>query len=493
MILHAAEEGIAWRKQLREDARYDWLLDGFALISAHNVLDAGEFGPWRDAKTGLSERTAENYMSAARLLAPDIGPENFSAVHPRIRSVVFLLAQSTTPEEIRATYRPRVISGDRVPIADVRAAIETWKPAETEAVDVEDEHQLDTSGPENFSGQETAADVDAISDPFDDVFDSLGLDAKPAATENTRPAVDLTTFDKVRALHDSTTSPGEKEAAAGRMKALANSVGLTVEQAIAELDKTKPVAPLSPNLTDFFRDMMNTPEHRAWEEQREQKRAARRAVALAEYGSEDAVWEPCERERALEDACRRYIVRRPIINGEMDTLQGWDGGGWARLTSEVQAAIADVYAMPETVGATWEEFLYWEKRIEDQCAFSPYVEHPLCVRARVAFLEDRLDTLPACSVSDLKARVSWLQFEVERGFVASQETNRLRLDTLSGDIARMGDKLREAEARLHDLSELVRSAELRALDPIEPDEAIPWPRSDDEPKREEVGSADYPF
>ncbi|MGW8788778.1 hypothetical protein, partial [Heyndrickxia sporothermodurans] len=231
-----------------------------------------------------------------------------------------------------------------------------------------------------------------------------------------------------------------------------------------------------------FRDVFNTPEHRAWLEEQERERTKRRSAALAEYGSEDAVWELCERERALEEACRPYIVGRPVMNGEIDTLWGWDGGGWDQLPPEAQVAVANAYTVPETVRETWEEFLYWEKRIEDQCAFLPDVGHPLCVQARVAFLEDRLDTLPARSVGDLKARVSWMQSAVERGFVTSQEADRRRLNILSADIVRMGDKIRAMADRIRDLE-----TELASREPTKPE---PEPAEFLEPEQE---IADRPF
>ena len=308
--------------------------------------------------------------------------------------------------------------------------------------------------------EDTPTSAGAKPDSLDDLLDAFeALDAKPIVTADVRAAV-LAKFAKARAIRDGTDNAGTRDAAAGRMQVLASKIGMTVEQAVAALDAPKLVTPQAPNLSDLFRDLMNTPEHRAWANEQAQKRDARRAAALAEYGSEDAVWEPCERERALEDSCRPYIVRKPVMNGDIDTLQGWDGGGWDRLAPDAQKAVANAYVMPETMRATWDEFMYWEKRIDDQCAFEPDVSHPLCVQARVAFLEDRLDTLAARSVADLKARVAWLQFEVERGFVGQQETERLRLATLRDDVVRMGDRLRGQADRIRELE-----SELAAREP----------------------------
>ena len=50
----------------------------------------------------------------------------------------------------------------------------------------------------------------------------------------------LETFAKVRALHDRTINAGEKAAAAGRMKKLAQKAGMTVAEAVSKLDAPAP-------------------------------------------------------------------------------------------------------------------------------------------------------------------------------------------------------------------------------------------------------------
>lgn len=71
--------------------------------------------------------------------------------------------------------------------------------------------------------------------------------------------VDLSTFAKVRALHNSTTNPGERAAAASRMKVLARKAGLTVKQAKSMLDAPKPMTQAEA-AAKAFNDLFNSPD-----------------------------------------------------------------------------------------------------------------------------------------------------------------------------------------------------------------------------------------
>ncbi|MCJ2091977.1 helix-turn-helix domain-containing protein [Methylobacterium sp. J-072] len=260
----------------------------------------------------------------------------------------------------------------------------------------------------------------------------------------TMAALDHDRFAKIRTLHDSTTNAGEKASAAARMKEIATKAGMTVDQALSRLDASKPVTKAE-TMAAAFNELFNTPEMRAQRAERDQERSIRRAVVLAEYGSEEAVWEPCERERSLEAACRPVILRKPIINGEMDTLQGWDGGRWSRMPADAQQAIASAYETPRTVRETLVEWRYWEKRSDDQCAFWPDASPLVWVRGRSEYLEDRLDTLPAQSLNDLRARLEWMRILNEREWHRDVVEERRLLDQLTEDVERMGQRLRQSD------------------------------------------------
>lgn len=248
----------------------------------------------------------------------------------------------------------------------------------------------------------------------------------------------LETFAKVRALHDRTTSLGEKAAAAARLQVLARKAGLTVDQAVSRLDKP-PAAPRS--LFEGFEELFNTPEARAHRAEREQCQADRRAAALAEYGSEDAVWADTEREIALAQACRPLVVRKPIINGEMDTLMGWTGGRLRDMPPAVREAVSGAYPLPSTVHEAWAELAAWEKLADDRCAFFRDYELSLRARARTAVLEYLLDTLPAHSMRDLRARLDWMQHVLDLGFSRDIHEDQACLDALRADIDRMGERV----------------------------------------------------
>lgn len=253
----------------------------------------------------------------------------------------------------------------------------------------------------------------------------------------------LDTFAKVRALHDRTTNPGEKAAAASRMEALARSAGMTVAEAVSNLDApaAPPTAPRS-----IFEDLFNTPEFRAQQAERHRQYAERRTAALAEYGSEDAVWALNDREKALEAACRTVIVRKPIINGETDTLLGWDGGRWGMMPPAAQAAVSAAYAPPASVREAWAEFRFWEKLADDRTAFSEYHSYGVRVLGRTSFVEHLLDTMPARSMGDLWARLDWMQHLHDRGWNRGNPEDGELLATLRADIKRMGARLREQDA-----------------------------------------------
>lgn len=165
----------------------------------------------------------------------------------------------------------------------------------------------------------------------------------------------------------------------GGSAAFAKKAGMTVAEAVSKLDapKTPPAVP-----RNIFEDLFNTPEFRAQRADRQREYADRRTAALAEYGSEDAVWARNEREEALEVACRPIVVRKPIINGEIDTLQGRDGGRWGQLPPAAQAAVSSAYAPPASVREAWAEFRLWEKLADDRVAFFEHHDHDVRVSKR---------------------------------------------------------------------------------------------------------------
>lgn len=135
--------------------------------------------------------------------------------------------------------------------------------------------------------------------------------------------------------------------------------------------------------------------------------AARREAAVARYGPEETALAPCERERALRDGALLLLV--PGGDGRPPSLMGWTDGPASTLPPEVRREIATAVRMPGNVAAAWAEWRHWRERGEVLAAFRPEEAQPLWVRARIALIEERLDTLPAGDRDDVLARVSWMQ------------------------------------------------------------------------------------
>lgn len=228
----------------------------------------------------------------------------------------------------------------------------------------------------------------------------------------------LETFQKVRALHDRTDSPGEKAAAMLKMQTLARKAGMSVEQAMSTMDAPAPKPP------NFFEDLFNTPEFRASQAKREQERLARCAVLLEEYGSEEAVFADTMLEAALRKACQG--------------LPAWDDFTPHHLMpAAVGEAVAAAWPMPRTVAETWVEYEAAERRADDRCSFDRYYSPEAFMQARRYLLEEILDKEPSQGFEDLQARVAWLEHLNGRGFSRSQEEQTVVLGSLRQDVERL--------------------------------------------------------
>lgn len=180
----------------------------------------------------------------------------------------------------------------------------------------------------------------------------------------------LETFQKVRALHDRTDSPGEKAAAMLKMQTLARKAGMSVEEAVSTLDAPGPMSEAQA-AASAFSDFFNTPEFRAERAERERKRAAKCRDLLAEYGSEDAVWADTDREAALRQACEPLLGPGESWN-TIYRLDGWHGyDPDSRMPASVRRAVTEAWPLPKTTAAAWAEYEAAEKLDSDRCAFCP--------------------------------------------------------------------------------------------------------------------------
>lgn len=252
----------------------------------------------------------------------------------------------------------------------------------------------------------------------------------------------LETFAKVRVLHDRTTNPGEKAAAAARLQALASKAGLTVDQAVSRLDAPKPAPKTRAQATaDAFAEFMNRPEFMAQRQAREARRRAEAAAIVERYGSEEALFADTPIETALRAACA------PLLGpGEtwrtVHHLDGWGAlASRDRMPASVRAAISRAWPMPETVATTWAEF-----EAADRLASARYTVDDLCdphlfVQARQHLLEELLNTLPARDIHDMRARLDWMDHLADGEVSSDPRDDRIRLATLRADIDRMGERV----------------------------------------------------
>ena len=191
-----------------------------------------------------------------------------------------------------------------------------------------------------------------------------------------------------------------------------------------------------------FAAMLDTPEMRVARAERQRVRAARREQALAEHGSEEAVWAPCERERALEEACRPLILPKPILGGDLVTLEGWSGGSYDRMSPDVRTAVATAWPAPASPREAWAELSYWRSRCDERRAFFEDHEDVVWIQAREALLEHLLDTLPAGSLNDVRARLDWTRYLNDLEWPRGSERDGVLLDRLRADVERMGEMIR---------------------------------------------------
>ncbi|KMO39067.1 hypothetical protein [Methylobacterium aquaticum] len=299
----------------------------------------------------------------------------------------------------------------------------------------------------------------------------------------------LETFAKVRALHDRASTPGEKAAAAGRMEALARSAGMTVAEAVSKLDG----ATVPPQPRSFFEDLFNSPEQKAWQAERDRERASRRAELLDVYGSQEAVFADTPREAAMRAACEPLITRRPITGGEIDTLDGWSGvfDGRSKLPDSVRDAVSGAWPLPRTVAEAWAEFDEAEALDTDRAVFFYEYSPEHWVEARRYVLEELLNTLPARSLNDLRARLSWFDYHNAREIHPDPAEERVRLATLRADIERMGARIRERDGNPTPPVEVSRSPD-PASSPVQSGRPVDPPDAGNQPCEEGASRPAYP-
>ncbi|MDP4022418.1 hypothetical protein Q8W71_07275 [Methylobacterium sp. NEAU 140] len=248
-------------------------------------------------------------------------------------------------------------------------------------------------------------------------------------------AFDADRFAKVRVLHDRTDIPGERAAAASRMEAMAKAAGLTLVQALRRLDGGKTAAPRKPR-----KKAEPQQEERAWSPEWQR--------VVQEYGSESAVFARGPWEQALVAACARFTIRKKTAGWPIGSLWGWSAISVKDPAPEIVAAVEAAYPMPASVQQAWAEYQYWDKLGRDREARGAgYGDPSAPVALREQLVERLLNTLPARSLNDMRARLSWMEHTNQSGMTPDPETQSALLTALRADFERMASCLKRRSSR----------------------------------------------
>lgn len=147
-VARQAAEG--WRELIAVELRATngWLEKGRFLARVWAALGHGHRLGWLKHETGLTEKTAERYIAAYELMLPHVDFDNLSNLPKLERSAVYELC-GDVHEDIKRTFIPRIIDGERGLRRQILQAIEALKPdvaAPAPAVDEADSvEQPDTA------------------------------------------------------------------------------------------------------------------------------------------------------------------------------------------------------------------------------------------------------------------------------------------------------------------------------------------------------------
>lgn len=185
-----------------------------------------------------------------------------------------------------------------------------------------------------------------------------------------------------------------------------------------------------------FEEMFQSEAYKARQAAYQRARAHRREVFLDEHGDQRVAFRDTEMEDALRDACEPLLDPGHTWLG-LYRLAGWDWcDGFDEMPSALITAVSDAWPMPKTVEEAWVEYQATEDRTADRQAFSEEYGPPGFVEARQRVIQALLDSLPAQSLADLRARVAWLVWLNELG-APRVDVQRVRLETLRLDIERI--------------------------------------------------------
>lgn len=248
-------------------------------------------------------------------------------------------------------------------------------------------------------------------------------------------ALDTAKFRKVHALMTGGATPGERASAKVQAGKIAARAGLSLDQAVSEMDKpatvfAKPVK----GFFDDFEDWMEKeqPGYKAKESakrsERQDRYAKRRVEILKEFGSARAFLDPTPRELLLLAAGAPFVTKCSSFIDVCGTRRLYASefagahGQFFRLTEvDVKAidAIKGAYPFPDGVRAAFEELKVWDKLDRDRAHFYDHHEYyfDLPIALRIELLRDVMKTHPAETWDDLEARFKYKAYDWEQQWI----------------------------------------------------------------------------
>jgi hypothetical protein len=187
------------------------------------------------------------------------------------------------------------------------------------------------------------------------------------------PAEEIARLRKVHALFNS-PAPGEAASARSRAEALLKPHGLTLDDIPKVLNPPPaPVQTASSSFNDFFANIDDRIEeqHPGWKAQQAAAAAERtkqkikdRAEILARYGSVEAAIAPCDREKLLRKAVKKWSTFcDPPHQRWTKAIDGYSDGYSAKnAPKRVIAALSAAYPLPTSITEAAAEYAYWRSR-----------------------------------------------------------------------------------------------------------------------------------
>jgi hypothetical protein len=144
------------------------------------------------------------------------------------------------------------------------------------------------------------------------------------------------------------------------------------------------------------------------------KRAPARAAVIKRYGSIEAAIAPCDREKLLREAVRKWSKFRDDPRWTASISDHADAFSItldkpSKTAKRIIDAIATAYPLPDTIEGAIAEEAYWHRRdhefrlVLEEDYSDDVLDMPAAIRQKI--LSDLIDTLPARNVRDVLLRV----------------------------------------------------------------------------------------